>query len=211
MRIEINPRNLLNLEQICEVLNCLHPIVLNELVEMERNLGEVLGIIKTDKMSLKERKFLTCLIENRSDEELISKEDEDESAEEFIPKEDEDGNKLINKEKGIDENSYDFYSLKKYLKLKTDDYIPMKISVEVDDPVIGRKVRELVRALGKTRAPEQFYFNKREMDEYAYFAEGYGLGMNKEQKKKMDDFNDKEDVSALRKHLVKENLLYIDI
>ena len=32
----------------------------------------------------------------------------------------------------------------------------MKITVEVEDPVIGSKVKELVEALEKTRAPEQF-------------------------------------------------------
>ena len=39
--------------------------------------------------------------------------------------------------------------------------------------------------LKKTRAPEQFYLNKKEMDEDAYFAEGYGLTMNEEQKKNL--------------------------
>ena len=55
MRIEINPRSLLNLEHICEVLYKLHPIVLDEVIEMQRSLGGVLGTIKTDNMSLEER------------------------------------------------------------------------------------------------------------------------------------------------------------
>ena len=46
MRIQINPHSLLNLENICEVLYKLHPFVLNDLVEMERSLGEVLGTIE---------------------------------------------------------------------------------------------------------------------------------------------------------------------
>ena len=33
----------------------------------------------------------------------------------------------------------------------------MKIYIEVEDPVIGKKVKELVEALEKTRAPEQVY------------------------------------------------------
>ena len=37
MRIQINPRSLLNLEHICEVLYKLHPSVLDDLVEMERS------------------------------------------------------------------------------------------------------------------------------------------------------------------------------
>ena len=82
----------------------------------------------------------------------------------------------------------------------------MKIYVEVEDPVIGKKVKELVKALEKTRAPEQFYLNKKEMDEYAYFAEGYGLTMNEEQKKQSDDFFDGEDVEGLKELLRKEKL-----
>ena len=64
----------------------------------------------------------------------------------------------------------------------------MKIYVEVEDPVIGKKLKELVEALEKTRAPEQFYLHKKEVDEDAYFAEGYGLTLNEEQKKRRDDF-----------------------
>ena len=82
----------------------------------------------------------------------------------------------------------------------------MKIFVEVEDPVVGRKVRELVRALEKTRAPEQFYFNKKEIDEDAYFAEGYGITLNEEQKKKFEDFYSGEDVEALKELLRKEKL-----
>ena len=39
MKIQVNPRSLLNLEHICEVLYKLHPSVLYDLVEMERSLG----------------------------------------------------------------------------------------------------------------------------------------------------------------------------
>ena len=105
-----------------------------------------------------------------------------------------------------DKNACRFYELRKYIQLDTDEYIPIKISIEVEDPVIGKKVRELVRALEKTRAPEQFYFNKKEMDEDAYFAEGYGLTMNEEQRKKFNDFFDGEDVEALKELLKKEKL-----
>ena len=50
MKIEINPRSLLKLEHICEVLYKLHPIVLDHLVEMERSLGSVLGFIDLDNL-----------------------------------------------------------------------------------------------------------------------------------------------------------------
>ena len=59
MRIQINPRSLLNLENICEVLYKLHPSVLDDLVKMERYLGKLLGIINLDYLSLEEREFLS--------------------------------------------------------------------------------------------------------------------------------------------------------
>ena len=59
MRVEINPRSLLNLENICEVLYKLHPSVLNDLVEMERSLGHIIGFINLNNLSLKEREFLS--------------------------------------------------------------------------------------------------------------------------------------------------------
>ena len=43
MRIEINPKSLQNLEQICEVLYKLHPSVLYDLNDMEERLGKLLG------------------------------------------------------------------------------------------------------------------------------------------------------------------------
>ena len=64
----------------------------------------------------------------------------------------------------------------------------------------------MVETLEKTRAPEQFYFRKREVDEDAYFAEGYGLTMNEEQKKQSDNFFWGEDVEGLEKLLRKEKL-----
>ena len=58
MRIEINPRSLLNLKNICEVLYKLHPLVLDDLVGMSRSLGKILGTIDLNNMSLEEREFL---------------------------------------------------------------------------------------------------------------------------------------------------------
>ena len=83
----------------------------------------------------------------------------------------------------------------------------MKFYVEVEDPVIGRKVKELVEALEKTRAPEQFCLNKKELDEDAYFAEGYGLTMNEEQKKKFNDFFWGEDDKDLERRLIEKKLI----
>ena len=194
MRIQINPRSLSNLEDICEVLYKLHPSVLNDLVEMERSLGDILGFIDFNNMSLEERKFLA----NIAEEVDYSKEPEEPKDPKII-EEPKDQIKLIHSEEQIkimdelkrktkNQNACLFHKLRKYLQLDSDEYIPMKIYVEVEDPVIGRKLKELVEALEKTRAPEQFYLNKKEIDEDAYFAEGYGLTMNEEQKKKNGRF-----------------------
>ena len=235
MRIEINPRSLLNLEHICEVLYKLHPSVLDDLVEMERSLGKLLGSIVLNNVSLEEREFLT----NNAKEVDFSKEpvktEEPKTEEEFREmleskgvkvhklnfdskndaidflerfNETNEKSKLIKtiREMKEDKNSCRFHKLRKYIQIDTDEYIPMKIYVEVEDPVVGKKVKELVEALEKTRAPEQFYFCKREMDEDSYFAEGYGLTMNEEQKKQRDDFLDGEDVEGLERLLRKEKL-----
>ena len=194
MRIEINPRSLLNLEHICEVLYKLHPSVLNDLVKMERSWGKILGTIDLDNVSLEEREFLGSI-----EKENFSKEPEEQEKEEDFSIEPEE----LETE---DKNAHHFYELRKYLQLDTYEYIPMKIYVEVEDPVIGKKVKELVEALEKTRAPEQFYYNKREIDEDAYFAEGYGLTMNEDQKKELNDFLDGKDVESLEKLLREKNL-----
>ena len=197
MRIQINPRSLLNLKHICEVLYKLHPSVLNYLVEMERSLGDILGFIDCNNMSLEERKFLA----NIAEEVDYSKEPEEPEE----PEEPKDLIKIIEEFKK-DQESTRFHKLRKYIQLDTDEYIPMKIYVEVEDPVIGRKLKELVEALEKTRAPEQFYLNKKELDEDAYFAEGYGLTMNEEQKKQLKEFMDGKDVKSLEKLLIEKKL-----
>ena len=229
MRIEINPRSLLNLENICEVLYKLHPSVLDVLIEMERSFGKVLGFIDLDNTSLEEREFLANNYQEKDYSSEPVSQDVKITSQSFDNIEDlrkvldeyksnnpnvkilteEDSESILLKtiaELKKDKNSKKFYNLRKYLQLDTYEYIPMKISVEVEDPVIGKKVRELVKALEKTRAPEQFYLNKKEMDEDAYFAEGYGLTMNEEQKRQSDDFFDGEDVEALEELLIKEKL-----
>ena len=65
MRVEINPRSLLNLENICEVLYKLHPSVLDYLVEMERSLGDVIGFIDLNNTSLEEREFLSDIFQKK--------------------------------------------------------------------------------------------------------------------------------------------------
>ena len=117
MRIEINPRSLLNLEHICEVLYKLHPSVLDDLVEMERSLGSILGTIDLDNLSLEEREFLSSIDIDKSEEIIV---DDKPEKDEY-------------------ENARRFHELRKYIQLDTNEYIAMKIYVEVEDPVIGKK------------------------------------------------------------------------
>ena len=201
MRIEVNPRSLLNLENICKVLYKLHPSILDDLVEMERSLGGILGFIDLNNVTLEEREFLA----NIAKEVDYSKESE-KPRESEKPKEPKYLLKIIDELKEH-QNSVRFHKLRKYLQLDTDEYIPIRIYVEVEDPVIGKKVKELVEALVRTGAPEQFYLHKKEVDEDAYFAEGYNLTMNDEQKKQIDDFFLGEDVEGLER-LLRSKKLY---
>ena len=207
MRIEINPRSLLNLENICEILYKLHPTVLDYLVGM---LGRVLGMIDLDNPSMEEREFIANNYEKKDyslpmeedqplKEEQKQEEEEDDPFEQFI--------KFIHSDDEFSlEDRFRFKSLLKYLQLDTYEYIPIKINIEVEDPVIGKKVKKLVRALEATRCPEQFYLNKREIDYDAYFSEGYNLTMNKEQEKRKDEIFDNHDFKTLKKILRKEKL-----
>ena len=182
MKIEIYPRTLLHLENICEVLYKLHPYVLDYLVDMQRSLGSVLGMIDLTNPSLEERDFIIDFNNYKKVEEIL--------------------NNPSFRKKDVER----FYDLRKYLQLDTDEYVPMTIFVEIEDPVVGRKVKELVRVLEQTRAIEQFLYNKQEIDENAYFAEGYGLTMNEEQKKKLNDYLDSEDDNVVEELLIKEKL-----
>ena len=204
MRIEINPRSLLNLENICEILYKLHPRVLDKLVDMERRLGKILGINEKDNLSFEQRELLTEL--KKSDEDNVQtfygNDKDDDSNDDF--------KKIVNLIHGDGdyyEDIFRFNKLLKYLQLDTYEYIPIKIYIDVEDPVIGKKVRELVRALEMTKSPEQFYLNKREMDYVAYFAEGYyNDTMTEEQKNKKDDLFSDHNPDKLEKLLIKEKL-----
>ena len=228
MKIEINPRSLKNLENICEVLYKLHPSVLDYLVDMQRRLGSVLDWNDLKNLTFEQRELLTSFTTCKNDDNDNDDNDNDDKQEDnFCCNHDkysslifedllktkdltqlteEDKDELIYSTKKDELRGYKYSLLRKYIQLDTDEYIPMKIYVEVEDPVIGRKVRELVRALETTGAPEQFYLNKIEIDENAYFAEGYGLTMNEEERKKSDKLFWGEDVEGLEALLEKEKL-----
>ena len=210
MHIEINPRSLLNLEQICEILYKLHPSVLDYLVDMQRSSGCILGINNLNNLSFEQREKITELKIDEKDDNKKFHEDK-KLEEDRTDDDDDDFKKLVNFMHGdgdYPEDIFVFNRLLKYLQHDTYEYIPIKINIEIEDPVIGKKVRELIQALEKTKAPEQFYLNKREIDYDAYFAEGYGLTMNEEQKKKKEDLFSKKDPEKLKKLLIKEKLYY---
>ena len=204
---------------------------------MERSLGKILGIIDLDNLSLEEREFLANNAKEVDFSKEPVKTEEPKTQEVFYKMLESKGVKVHkvsfdNKNDAINflerfnetnekskllstirkmkehENACRFHELRKYIQLDTGEYIPMKIYVEVEDPVIGKKVKALVEALEKTRAPEQFYFHKKEIDEDAYFAEGYGLTMNEEQRKEFKDFCDGEDAENLE-ILLREKKLYL--
>ena len=191
MHIEINPNSLLNLQSIFKVLYKLHPSVLNDLVEKKRLFGALLELIGFINPLIPIRNFLDSMY----------------SEIEYSKEHGEPVNmlKLIEEYKDL-LNQYYFEDLRKYIQLDTDEYIPMKIYVEVEDPVIGRKLKELVETFEKTNITEQFYLKKQKVDEYAYFAKGYNLKMNEEQEKQLQDFCDRKDFEGLEKLLREKNL-----
>ena len=216
MKIEINPRSLLNLEHICEVLYKLHPSVLDYLVDIQRSLGSVLGWNDINNLSMEEREFIANIFDN--DENVYDKKvyDTDKYSsliyEDLLKTKDltslteEDKTELVFSTKKDKYRDHIFHNLRRYIQLDTYEYIPIKIFVEVEDPIIGKKVRELIRALETTREPEQFYLNKKELDEDAYFAEGYGLTMNDEQRREFEKIFWGNDVETLKAILKKEKL-----
>ena len=146
MRIEINPRSLLNLEHICEVLYKLHPSVLDDLVEMERSLGDILGVINLNNLSLKEREFLSDNYQEDYSSESITQDDKGvkvttktfDNREDVIKclneyKSNNPNTKILTEEDSTsqllkyiteleeDKNSIQFHNLRKYLQLDTDE------------------------------------------------------------------------------------------
>ena len=221
MHIEINPRSLKNLEQICEILYKLHPSVLHYMVdELIEDTGCILGINDGKNYTFEQREKLTSFRvkedeednkDNKEENEEDNKDNKEENEEENEEEDEIPFKEIINIMHGDGEYPEDifvFNRLLKYLQHDTYEYIPIKIYIEVEDPVIGKKIKKLVSFLEKTDAPEQFYLHKREEDSYAYFAEGYGLTMNEEQEKKEEDLYSKNDYKKLKKLLIKEKLYY---
>ena len=203
MSIEVNSRSLKNLEQICEVLYCLHPSVLDFMVNELIDDNEILlGEYNMKHPTIEERESLSKLNEQEHTQVTIDRsEDENNLPFKAVVN-------MLHCDGEYPDKVFVFKRLLKYLQLDTYEYIPIKICVEIEDPVVRKKVRKLINYLEKTNAPEQIYLHKREEDTYAYFAEGYGLTMNEEQKKKKEDLFLNHDPEKLKKLLIKEKLYY---
>ena len=203
MLIEVNPKSLKNLEQICEVLYCLHPSVLDFMVNELIDDNEILlGEVNLRNPTFKERELLTNL--DRKDNVYHFRVERPE--ENKLP-----FKAIVNRLHGdgeYPEKIFVFKQLLKYLQLDTYDYIPIKFCVEIEDPIVRKKVKKLINYLEKTNAPEQIYLHKREVDCNAYFAEGYGLTMNEDQQKQKKELLDSEDPEKLKRLLIREKLYY---
>ena len=203
MSIEGNSRSLKNLEQICEVLYCLHPSVLDFMVNELIDDNEILlGEYNMKHPTIEERESLSKLNEQEHTQVTIDRsEDENNLPFKAVVN-------MLHCDGEYPDKVFVFKRLLKYLQLDTYEYIPIKICVEIEDPVVRKKVRKLINYLEKTNAPEQIYLHKREVDCDAYFAKGYGLTMNEEQKKKKEDLFLNHDPEKLKKLLIKEKLYY---
>lgn len=203
MSIEVNSRSLKNLEQICEVLYCLHPSVLDFMVNELIDDNEILlGEYNMKHPTIEERESLSKLNEQEHTQVTIDRsEDENNLPFKAVVN-------MLHCDGEYPDKVFVFKRLLKYLQLDTYEYIPIKICVEIEDPVVRKKVRKLINYLEKTNAPEQIYLHKREVDCDAYFAKGYGLTMNEEQKKKKEDLFLNHDPEKLKKLLIKEKLYY---
>ena len=203
MSIEVNSRSLKNLEQICEVLYCLHPSVLDFMVNELIDDNEILlGEYNMKHPTIEERESLSKLNEQEHTQVTIDR-SEDENNLHFKAVVN-----MLHCDGEYPDKVFVFKRLLKYLQLDTYEYIPIKICVEIEDPVIRKKVKKLINYLEKTNAPEQIYLHKREVDCNAYFAEGYGLTMNEDQQKQKKELLDSEDPEKLKRLLIREKLYY---
>ena len=194
MQIKISPKNLQTLEVICEILYKLHPSVLDNLLDMEERLGPILGFHNNiDDLTFEQRDIFEKIgIRLGTGEEQEEQEEQEQQEQE-------------------DEvNNIKFDNLLKYLKLDTDEYIPIEFYVKVEDRLVGEKVQKLIKILERTKAKEEFSNMRREEDWHAYFGESYrSEKLSRKQQIKRDNIFQNKDVNKLKKLLIKQNLYEI--
>ena len=179
MRIEIKPTTLKNLEHTCHVLYQLHPTVLDFVLENYRNFDSVLGDYgDLSDITFEQREFLSKMFDPEKPR--------------MEPIKVKQGNRA-------------FHDLRQYLRPESDNFIPIRFYIEVDDPIYRRKIKEVIEALKTGNSPEEIVMDKNEKDQIAFFAEGYGIKMTEEQEELEDKFMNEEDHIKLEKLLKKEN------
>lgn len=195
MKIQVEPRNLQTLEVICEILYKLHPTVLNNLLDLEKTLGPVLGFhFNKDDLNSEQRDILERTFEHR-----------------FLTNESEENESEENEQESEEANNMEFDELIKYIKLDTDEYIPIKFYVEVEDhPSVGKKVKKLIEILERSKGQGEFSNMRREEDCHAYFGESYtSEKLSRKKQRKRDKLFLIKDVDELKKLLIKEKLYEI--
>ena len=181
MRIEINPKNILNLENVFKVLYKIHPIVLDFLLYIALDEIEDLDNLPLERIDniLNRKEPVNDDYENVEDDSYLEN----------------DGDKIEN-----------FIYLLQFLYCKTNEYIPIKFYIEVDDLEKGKKIKELIRVMEISKIPEIYYDNKREVDYEACFSKGYNYSLTKNRQRKLINFFRKFDFETLNKILILYNL-----
>ena len=189
MQIEINPKNILNLENVFKVLYNLHPIALDFLLFIA--LDEIEDL---DNLPLERREIFNYIertnILNRK--KPVNDDYENVEYDSYVENDDD---KIEN-----------FNYLLQFLQIKTNEYIPIKFYIEVEDLEIGKKLQELIRVMEISKIPENYYDNKREVDYEACFSKGYNYSLTKNRQRKITNFFRKYDFETLNKILILYNL-----
>lgn len=181
MRIEINPTTLKNLEHTCHVLYQLHPTVLDYVLKMNRDFGSVMGNYGNLKnITFEQREFISKVFSQEKPKMEPIK---------------------------VKPGNHFFHDLRHYLRSESDNFIPIKFYIEIEDEITGRKIKEVIEALKTGNAPEEIVMDKNEKDQTAFFAEGYGIEMSKEQEELHDKFMEEQDHRKLEKLLKVKKLI----
>ena len=188
MRIEINPKNILNVENVFKVLYKLHPLALDFLLFIA--LDEIEDI---DKLPLERREIFKVIqkgnIFTKRKIPIIP----------IKPKYNKDEEEL--EYDAYQEKTQDmidsFNYLLKFLQINTSEYIPIKFYIEVEDIEIGKKLQALIRVMEISKDPENYYDEKREVDYYACFSKGYNYSLTSNRNRKMYNFFNKCNLQSL--------------
>ena len=176
MLIEINPKNILNLENVFKVFYKLHPIVLDFLLYLALDELEKLDLDLDFDLDLgnilKRKKPVNDDYENVEEDSYLEH----------------DNDKI---------ESFNYYL--QFFYCKTNEYIPIKFYIEVDDLEKVKKIKDLIRVMEISKDPENYYDSKREVDYEACFSKGYKYSLTNNGRNKMMNLFRKFDFVTLIK------------